>query len=147
MEFEIGSKGFLKISLVEGMTQFRKREKLNPRFIGPFEILERVGKVSYRLALPPSMSGVHDVFHVSMLRKYVHNPSHILQHSEVEYAPMDREEVRPVRILDARDKQLRNKTIRLVKVKWQGRSTEEATWEHEDEVRPSYPRLFENTGL
>ena len=93
------------------------------------------------------MSEVHDVFHVSMLRKYVHDPSHILQHPEVEYTPMDREEVRPIRILDARDKQLRNKTIRLVKVQWQGRSTEEVTWECEDEVRANYPRLFENTGL
>ena len=147
LEFEIGSKVFLKISPMKDVTRFRKRGKLNPRFIGPFEILERIGKVSYRLALPPAMSGVHDVFHVSMLRKYVHDPSHILQHPEVEYAPMDREEVRPVRILDARDKQLRNKTIHLVKVQWQGRSTEEATWEREDEVRARYPRLFENTGL
>ena len=147
LEFEIGSKVFLKISPMKGVTRFRKRGKLNPRFIGPFEILERIGKVSYQLALPPAMSGVHDVFHVSMLRKYVHDPSHILQHPEVEYTPMEREEVRPVRILDARDKQLRNKTIRLVKVQWQGRSTEEATWEREDEVRANYPGLFENTRL
>ena len=132
---------------MKGVTRFRKRGKLNPQFIGPVEILERISNVSYRLALPPSMSGVHDVFHVSMLCKYVHDPSHILQHLEVEYAPMDREEVRPVRILDARDKQLRNKTIRLVKVPWQERSTEEATREREDEVRANYPRLFENTGL
>ena len=93
------------------------------------------------------MSGVHDVFHVSMLCKYVYDPSHILQHPKVEYAPMDREEVRPVRILDARDKKLRNKTIHLVKVQWQGRSIEEATWECEDEVRASYLGLFENIGL
>ena len=93
MEFEIGPKVFLKISPVKGVTRFRKRGKLNPQFIGLFEILERVGKVSYRLALPPAMSRVYDVFHVSMLRKYVHDPSHILQHLEVEYAPMIREKV------------------------------------------------------
>ena len=86
--------------------------------MGLFEVLEHVGKVSYRLALQPAMSGIHDIFHVSMLRKYVHGPSHILQHSKVEYAFMDREEVRPVKILDARDKQLRNKTICLLKVQW-----------------------------
>ena len=80
------------------------------------------------------MSRVYDVFYVSMLRKYTHDPLHILQHPEVEYAPMDRAEVRPVKILDARDKELRNKTIRLVKVQWQGRSTEEATLEHEEVV-------------
>ena len=93
------------------------------------------------------MSGVHDIFHVSLLRKYVHDPSHILQHLKVKYDPMDREEVRSVRILDARDKQLRNKTIRLMKIQWQGRSTEEAMWECEDEVRASHAELFENTGL
>ena len=93
------------------------------------------------------MSGVHDLFHVSMLYKYVYDPYHILQHPEFEYAPMVREEVRPVRILDARDKQLRNKMVRLVKVQQQGRSTEEATWEREDEVRAKYPDLFENAGL
>ena len=96
--------------------------------------MECVDKVSYRLALPPAMFRVHDVFHVSMIRKYVHDPSHILQHPEVEYAPIVREEVRPVRILDARDKQLRNKTVLLVKVQWQGRSTREVTWEREELV-------------
>ena len=82
-----------------------------------------------------------------MLHKYVHDPSHILQHSEFEYTPTMREEVQPVKILDARDKQLRNKTIRLVKVQWQGRSTEEATWEREEEVWAKYLDLFEKTGL
>ena len=82
-----------------------------------------------------------------MLRKYVHDPLHILKHPEVEYAHAIREEVRPVKILDARDKQLNNKTVRLVKVQWQGISTEEATWEREDEVRAKYPALNENTGF
>ena len=82
-----------------------------------------------------------------MLRKYVHDPSYILQHPEVKYAPIMREEVRPVRILDARDKQLRNMMIHLVKVHWQGQSIEEATWEREDEVRANYPDLFENTRI
>ena len=74
-----------------------------------------------------------------MLHKYVHDPLHILQHPKVEYAPMDREEIWPVRILDARDKELRNKTIRLVKVQWQGRSIVKATWEREDEAWASHP--------
>ena len=104
MEFELGSKVFLKISPIKGVTRFQKREKLNPRFIGPFEVLECVGKVSYRLVLPPVVSRVHDVFHVSMFSKYVHDPSHILQHPEVEYALTMREEARLVKVLDARDK-------------------------------------------
>ena len=87
LEFEPGEKVFLKISPTKRITRFRKRGKLNPRFIGPFEILERVGKVAYRLALPPSLSGVHDIFHVSMLRKYIADPSHILRYPEVEVTP------------------------------------------------------------
>ena len=83
LEFEPGKKVFLKIFPTKGITRFRKRGKLNPRFIGPFEILERVGKVDYRLALPPSLFGVHDIFHVSMLRKYIADPSHILRYPEV----------------------------------------------------------------
>ena len=86
---------------MKGVTRFQNSGILNRRFISPFEILERVDKVSYRLVLSPVISEVHDIFHVSMLRKYIHDPSHILHHLEVKYAPTMREEVRPVRILDA----------------------------------------------
>ena len=65
------------------MVRFGKRGKLSPRFIGPFEILERVGTVAYRLALPPSMSGVHEVFHVSMLRRYTPDPAHVVDWGEI----------------------------------------------------------------
>ena len=96
---------FLKISPTKGITRFRKRGKLNPRFIGPFEVLERVGKVAYLLALPPSLSGVHDIFHVSMLRKYIADPSHILRYPEVEVTPDLRQEVEPERILESSEKE------------------------------------------
>ena len=142
LEFEPGEKVFLKISPTKGITRFRKRGKLNPRFIGPFEVLERVGKVAYRLALPPSLSGVHDIFHVSMLRKYIADPSHILRHPEVEVTPDLRQEVEPERILESSEKELRNKVIRMVKVKWKGHPIEEATWETEENIRNSYPSLF-----
>ena len=78
LEFEVGEHVFLKISPMRGIMRFGKKGKLSPRFVGPFEILERVGVVAYRLALPPSMFGVHDVFHISMLRKYIRDPSHVL---------------------------------------------------------------------
>ena len=70
---------FVKVSLMKGVMRFGKKRKLAPRYIGPFEILERVGMVAYRLALPPNMSKVHLVFHVSMLSKYISDPSHVLQ--------------------------------------------------------------------
>ena len=84
LEFEPGKKMFLKISPTKGITQFRKIGKLNPHFIRPFKILKRIDKVAYRLALSLSLSGVHDFFHVSILHKYIADPSHILHNPEVE---------------------------------------------------------------
>ena len=87
-----------------------------PRFIGPFEILERVGTVVYRLALPPSMSSVHEVFHVSMLRRYTSDPAHAVDWGKIEVDTDGTFEEGPVCIMDNRDKVLRRKTVRLVKV-------------------------------
>ena len=78
LEFEVCDHDFLKMMLKRGVVRFDKRDKLSPRFIGYFEILERVGTIAYRLALPPSMAGVHEVFHVSMLRKYTLDPAHVV---------------------------------------------------------------------
>ena len=84
LEFEVGDHVFLKVMPKRGVVRFGKRGKLSPRFIGPFEILERVGTVAYQLALPPSMSGVHEVFHVSMLRKYTPDPAHVVDWGQIE---------------------------------------------------------------
>ncbi|XP_073042028.1 uncharacterized protein [Primulina eburnea] len=122
--------------------RFGKKGKLSPRFIGPYEILERVGDLAYRLALPPALSGVHDVFHVSMLRKYHPDPSHVLPPDEVELDQNLSYIERPIQILDRKDKQLRNKLIPLVKVQWNRHGVEEETWELEDKMRQKYPELF-----
>ena len=118
-----------------------------PRYIGPFEILERVGTVAYRLALPPSLSGVHEVFHVCMLRKYTPNPAHIVDSGEITVDTDGTFEEGPVCILYSRDQVLRRKTVRLVKVLWQHRGVEEATWECENTMRATYPFLFEDEGV
>ncbi|XP_042448982.1 uncharacterized protein LOC122033898 [Zingiber officinale] len=142
LEFAVGDHVFLRVSPTKGVKRFGLKGKLAPRYIGPFQILERIGAVAYRLALPPSLSGVHDVFHVSMLRKYVPHPSHILTGvSVVLQLDISYEEI-PVRILDCKERRLRNKTIRLVKVGWRHHSDEEATWELEDKMRASSPHLF-----
>ena len=78
IEFEVGDHVFLKVMPKRGVVRFDKRGKLSPRIIGPFEILEMVGTIAYRLALPPSLSGVHEVFHVSMLRKYTPDPAQVV---------------------------------------------------------------------
>ncbi|KAL5554940.1 hypothetical protein UlMin_037176 [Ulmus minor] len=84
LEFQVGDSVFLKVAPMKGVMSFGKKGKLSPRFIGPFEILERIGKVTYKLALPPELSSVHNVFHVSMLKKYVSDPSHVLEHEPIQ---------------------------------------------------------------
>ena len=117
-----------------GVVRFGKRWKLSPRFIGPFEILERVGTVAYQLALPPNMSGVHEVFHVSMLRRYSPDPTHVVDWGEIEVDTDETFKEGPVCIMDSRDQVLRRKTVKLVRVLWQHRGVE-STWEHEDTMR------------
>ena len=122
--------------------RFGKKGKLSSRYIGPFEILERIGKVAYRLALPPELTSVHNVFHVSMLKKYVTDPSHVLHQEPVEVHADRTDEEKPVQILAREEKTLRNKVIPLVKVLWRNHNVEEATWEREEDMRKSYPELF-----
>ena len=106
LKFEVGAHIFLKVMPKIGVVRFGKRGKLSPRFIGPFEILERVGTVVYRLALPPSMSGVHEVFHVSMLRKYTPDPAHVVDWGQIEVDTDGTFEEGPVCILDSCDQVL-----------------------------------------
>ena len=119
---------------------------MSPRYIGPYEIIERIGPVAYRLALPPELSGIHDVFHVSMLRRYRSDPSHVLQNESVNLMENLTYVEKPVQILDYKIKQLRNRSIPLVKVLWRNHSIEEATWETEESMRKSYPHLFIESG-
>ncbi|KAL5575189.1 hypothetical protein UlMin_016888 [Ulmus minor] len=142
LEFAIGDKVFLKVAPMKGVMRFGKRGKLSPRFVGPFEILERIGDLAYRVALPPAMSGIHNVFHVSMLRKYTPDPSRVLSYDTLDLRQDLTFEELPVKILDREEKELRRKRIRLVKVLWRNHEVEEATWEREDEMRAKYPHLF-----
>ena len=106
LEFEVRYHVFLKVMPKRGVVRFGKRGKLSPRFIGPFEILERVGTVAYRLALPPSMSGVHEVFNFSMLRKYTPDPTHVVDWGQIEVDTDGTFEEGRVCILDSRDQVL-----------------------------------------
>ena len=142
----MGDHVFLKVMPKRGVVRFGKRGKLVPRYIGPFEILERVGTVYYRLALPPSLPGVHEVFHVSMLLKYTPDPTHIVDWGGIVVDTDETFEDGPVRIMDSQDQVLRSKTVRLVKVLWQHQGIEEATWAREDTMRATYPFLFEDEG-
>ena len=129
-----------------GVVRFGKRGKLSPRLIGPFEILERIGTVVYRLALPPSMSSVHEVFHVSMLQKYTPDLAHVVDWGQIEVDTDGTFEEGPVCIIDSRDQVLRRKTVRLVRVLGRNYGVEESTWERDNTMRATYPFLFRDEG-
>ncbi|KAK8931451.1 hypothetical protein KSP39_PZI016502 [Platanthera zijinensis] len=146
VEFSVGDYVYLKVRPVRGVSRIKRMKKLSPRFVGPFEVLERVGEVAYRLALPEEMSGVHDVFHVSYLRRAVRDSSQIISTEE---APIETDlsiGVRPVKIVDSRIQKLRNREIRMVKVLWMNCGRPEYTWEREDELKSNadYSFLFDS---
>ena len=147
LEFEVGDHVFLKVMPKRGVVRFYKRGKLSQRFIGPFEILERVGTIACRLALPPSMSSVHDVFQVSMLWKYTPDPAHVVDWGEIEVDTDGTIEEGPMCIMDSRNQVLRRKTVRVVRVLWQHHGVEESTWEREDTMWATYPFLFRDEGM
>ncbi|KAA0036938.1 pol protein [Cucumis melo var. makuwa] len=144
LEFGVGDMVFLKVPPMKGVLRFEKKGKLCPRFVGPFEILERIGPVAYRLALPPSFSAVHDVFHVSMLRRYVADPTHVVDFEPLQISENLSYEEQPVEILAREVKKLRSREISLIKVLWRNHGVEEATWEREEDMRAQYLELFED---
>ncbi|KAA0035814.1 hypothetical protein IC582_019380 [Cucumis melo] len=144
LEFEVGDMVFLKVAPMKGVMRFEKKGKLSPRFVGSFEILEWIGPVAYRLALPPSFSAVHDVFHVSMLRKYSPDPTHVVDSEPLQISENLTYEEHPVEILARDVKMLRNRGISLVKILWRNHGVEEATWERDEDMRAQYPELFED---
>lgn len=143
LEFVVGDLVFLRISPTRGTIRFGRSGKLSPRYIGPFGITAKVGDVAYKLALPPNLEGVHDVFHVSQLRRYIADSTHILDHSEITVGPSLSYQEQPVEILDRKEKTTRTSVIPLVRVAWRHHSPGESTWEREDELREKFPHLFE----
>lgn len=126
MEFEVGDRVFLKLSPWKGVLRFDRKGKLSPWYIGPYEILEKVGPTAYRLALSMEMSKIHNVFHVLVSRKYIPDPTHVLEVQPIELKEnLSYEET--VQVLDEKEQVLRTKVISLVKVR--NHDVEEATWE------------------
>ena len=142
LEFEEGDHIFLRITPTTGVGRSIKVKKLSPRFLGPFQILKRVGPVAYQIALPPQLSNLHDVFHVSQLRKYISDSSHVISPESIQLKEDLTYQVQPIQIIDRGTKTLRNKTIPLVKVIWEGSTPEEATWELEQEMHQKFPELL-----
>ncbi|WVZ64002.1 hypothetical protein U9M48_013588 [Paspalum notatum var. saurae] len=142
LTFRVEDFVYLKVSPMRGIQRFNMKGKLAPRYIGPFKIVERKGEVAYKLELPSNLSGIHDVFHVSQLKKCLRVPE--------EQAPLEGLDVQedltytehPVKILETSERVTRNMRIKMCRVQWKHHTEDEATWEREEELRATYPGLF-----
>ncbi|XP_076913634.1 uncharacterized protein LOC143572327 [Bidens hawaiensis] len=142
LEFQVGDQVLLKVSPWKGIVRFGKRGKLSPRYVGPFKITERVGSVAYRLDLPSELSGIHDVFHISNLKKCLSDESLIVPIEDIRVDDKLRFVEEPVEVMDWKIQKLRCNRIKLVKVRWNSRLGPEFTWERQDQMKAKYPHLF-----
>jgi hypothetical protein len=127
---------------MRGLRHFKVRGKLAPRFIGPFKILEKRGEVAYQLELPPKLCDVHDVFHISQLKKCLRVPEEQLPMEDLNAkADLSYQEY-PIKILEMSKRVTRNKMIKICKVQWSHNTEEEATWEREEELKVEFPSFF-----
>jgi hypothetical protein len=139
LQFVVGDQVYLKVSPTKGVQQFGIKGKLSPRYIGPYEIKETCGPVAYQLKLPPHMSAIHDVFHVSQLKKCVCLPTEVLPGPELEIEPDLSYQEHPVKVLDQKERSTRARSIQMYKIQWSNHSEEEATWETEEFLCSHYP--------
>ncbi|GJZ89442.1 putative reverse transcriptase domain-containing protein [Tanacetum coccineum] len=142
LEFSVGDYVLLKVSPWKGVVRFGKKGKLAPRFVGPFEIIEKVGPVAYRLDLPNELNGVHDMFHVLNLKKCLADPTLQVPLDEIRVDAKLNFVEEPVEILEREFKKLKRSRIAIVKVRWNSKRGPEFTWEREDQMKLKYPYLF-----
>jgi hypothetical protein len=139
LEFEVGDHVYLRVSPMKGIKRFGVKRKLVPRYIGLFPILKECGTVAYKLDLPPSLAGVHDLFHMSQLKKCLKALVDIVL---PEVTPLEADlsyPKHPINVLNQKDHVTRRKTIMFFKIQWNNNSEEEATWESEDFLRSCHP--------
>ncbi|GJY60923.1 putative reverse transcriptase domain-containing protein [Tanacetum coccineum] len=145
MEFQIGDKVMLKVSPWKGVVRFGKWGKLNPRYVRPFKVIERVGSVAYKLELPEELSRVHNTFHVSNLKKCYADEPLAVPLDGLHFDDKLQFVEEPVEIMDREVKRLRKSRVPIVKVRWNSRRGPEFTWEREDQFKKKYPHLFTKT--
>ncbi|KAD6796253.1 hypothetical protein E3N88_07149 [Mikania micrantha] len=142
LKFQVGDRVMLKVSPWKGVVRFGKKGKLAPSYVGPFEIIERIDPVAYQLRLPVELRGVHDVFHVSNLKKCLADESLVIRIEEIQVDEQLHFIEEPLEIMDRKVKQLRRSRIPIVKVRWNSKRGPEFTWEREDHMKSKYPHLF-----
>jgi hypothetical protein len=139
LEFEVGNHVYLRVSSMKGVKRIGVKGKLAPRYIGPFPILKKCGPMAYKLDLPPSLAGVHDMFHMSQMKKCLKAPMDVILH---EVIPLEVDLTYPehlIKVLDQKDHVTRRKTIKFFKIQWSNYTEEEATWESEDFLYSHHP--------
>jgi hypothetical protein len=130
---------YLKVSPTKGVQRFGVKGKLAPGYIGPYEIIKACGLVAYKLKLPPKMSAIHIVFHVSQLKKCIRLPIEVITELDIEIEPDLSYQEHPSKILDCKERSTRIKTIKMYRIQWSNHTEEEATWETEDYLCKYYP--------
>jgi hypothetical protein len=143
LQFQVRDFVYLRVSPTRGVQRFGIKGKLAPRYIGPFEILEICGPVAYRLQLPPQLATIHDIFHVSQLRKCVKVPTKIIDSQAIEIEPDLTYTAQPLRVLDTKERSTRRETIKMFKIQWNHHTEEEATWETESYLQHNFPDFFQ----
>jgi hypothetical protein len=139
LQFQVGDFVYLQVSPTQGVQRFGVKGKLAPRYIGPFEILEISGPVAYRLQLPCQLAAIHNIFHVSQLRKCIKIPTEIIDSQVIQIEPNLTYTEHPIRVLDTKERSTRSETIRIYKIQWNHHTKEEATWETESYLRQNFP--------
>jgi hypothetical protein len=145
--FQVNDYVYLKVSPMKCVNRFGVKGKLAPRYIGPFLILERYGPVAYRLQLPETLSAVHNVFHVSQLKKYLRLPDRTIDVVDVTLEPDLTYSEHPIRILDQKDRITRKRILKFYKVQWNQHTGDEATWETQDYLKKNFPRFLASCNL
>jgi hypothetical protein len=140
----VGDHMYLIVSPTKGVQRFVIKGKLAPRYVGPYEITEACGSVAYKLKLPSSKSAIHDVFHVSQLKKCVRVPTEVLIEKEMEIEPDISYQEHLVKILDCKERSTCKKTIRMYKIQWSNHTEDEATWEIEDYLSKNHLEFLSN---
>jgi hypothetical protein len=142
LEFQVGDHVYLNVSPLRGTVRFQVKGKLAPRYVGPYRICQRIGKLAYKVELPEELTGVHSVFHVSQLCKCLQLPEQEVHTNALDIQDTLEYKEHPIWILD-RDEETRSTVIPMCKVQWSNHTEREATWEKEPELRMLYPYLFE----
>jgi hypothetical protein len=142
LEFEEGDHVYLKVSPLRGIRRFKFKSKLSPHFIELFRVFRRVGEMAYQLELPDHLADVHDVFHVSQLKKCLRVPEEQLPLEDLSVQEDLTYAEYPIKILDTLTRVTRNKVIKMCKVQLSHHGADEATWEREEELRIDFPHLF-----